>query len=118
MSRLVTLLAVVALAFTGRCWKDDGGAGASSVVGEPILFAAEMLAALFFPKLSFHLLGFLVTGAGVTDVVEEMEVARCASVCEVAAIGVAKSCVGTAYMAGGSNGMRPDLPPPAPTPCA
>jgi hypothetical protein len=80
MSRLVTLLAVVALAFTGRCWKDVEGAGASSIVGEPIALAAEMLAALFFPKLNFHLLGFFVTGAGVTDVVEPVEVARCASV--------------------------------------
>lgn len=80
MSRLVTLLAVVALAFTGRCWNDDGGGGTSSVVGELAAPAAEMLAALFLPKLNFHLLGFFVTGVGTTDVVEPVEVARCASV--------------------------------------
>lgn len=80
MSRLVTLLAVVALAFTGRCWNDVGGGGTSSVVGELTALAAEMLAALFFPKLNFHLLGFFVTGAGATDVVEPVDVARCDSV--------------------------------------
>jgi len=60
--RLVTLLAVVDMG--GELWRstDDGGETSSTGDTRP----ADSAEALFFPKLSFHFDGFLVTGGGET----------------------------------------------------
>lgn len=62
MMRLVTLLAVVDMGGDG-CWSKDVG-GETSSTGETR--PADGAGALFFPKLSFHFDGFLVTGGGDT----------------------------------------------------
>lgn len=94
MSRLVTLLAVDAMALA-----DVGGATSSTGEIRPAAVEAAALAAsadaLFLPKLSFHLDGFLVTGAGGAFTVGA----------GAGATGLAKSAEGTAYMDTGSKGF-------------
>ena len=97
MSRLDTLLAVVAMAWEGDKSRDGGGETSSTGEIRPAAAAALASAeALFLPKLSFHFDGFLVTGGRAEVITGEAGGER------TEGWGFVRSAVGTGYIEGGS----------------